>query len=124
MKSLRLLLNGVLGLALLVQGVALASAPLAFDAPPPIEVAEAAAMDEMPCQGDKQPAASEAPPCACCDGGCVDMSGCAFSQPAVAMPASRLLFSAVDHAAIATRDRPAGRIFLSSLLRPPISVHA
>jgi hypothetical protein len=124
MKSLRLFLNGVLGLALLVQGVALASAPLAFDAAAPTEIAEAAVMDEMPCHGDAQPAATEAAPCPCCDGGCVAMSSCAFSQPAAAIPAIRMHLGAVRQGAIAARDQPAASISLPSLLRPPISLHA
>jgi hypothetical protein len=124
MKSLRLLVNGVLGLALVVQGVALASAPLALDTSAPAELAQAATADEMPCHGDAEPAATEAPPCACCDGGCVDMSSCAFSQPAAAIPAIRVHLGAVGQGAITARDEPAASISLSSLLRPPISVHA
>lgn len=127
MKPLRPWLHAVLGLALLVQGVAWASAPVASAPPAPVE--QAAAVDEMPCHGAAQAPAPESAatataPCACCDGGCVDMSGCAFGHLAAVAAAYRVHLAPVHDAAIATPDRVPASVSLPSLLRPPISFHA
>ena len=122
MKSLRPLLSAFLGLALLAQGVAVAAAPLAVAASEPA-AAQAAAQAEMPCHGDAQAAdPADTGLCACCDGGCVDMTGCAFGSLA-AVPAIKLQLAPVRQAAIAAAERSAESISPPSRLRPPIVLH-
>ena len=125
MKALRPLLNCVLGLALLVQGFAFASAPQTAVAKVPAAVEQAGAGDEMPCHGDSQKAEPEdSAPCACCDGGCVDMSGCAFGHLFAAVPALPAAVVPASQGAIAAPDRSAESVSLPSRLRPPISLRA
>ena len=120
MKSLRPLLSSVLGLVLLVQGVAVASAPhglLSRDA----AAAQDSAAAEMPCHRDAQtPDPVDTGTCACCDGDCPNMSGCAFGHLA-AVPAIKLQVAPVEQAVIAARDRSAETVALPFRLRPPIS---
>lgn len=118
MKTLRPLLGLLLGLTLSVQGFAVAaSATTALPEP-----AAAAADSDMPCHGD----ASEAPaaePCACCDGDCPDMTGCAFAQAAIATTGGIALAPApmVDVPASGWSSKTTDP---SSRLRPPIPLHA
>lgn len=128
-------LGAVLGLTLLVQGVAVASAP--FVAPPadaqaaaPEAAAPDVAVEEMPCHGDgvvqvdaaPEPATDSAP-CACCDADCAAMGACAFGHIAVASPV-RLSFVPAPQPAIAAPERAVPSISISSRLRPPIALHA
>ena len=124
MKTLRPWLSAVLGLALLVQGLAFASAPFDVASAAPAAAEEVAAMDEMPCHGDAQPETIDAAAaCACCDDGCADMGGCAFGQLA-AGPSIGAQFPSPPHDLIVSAERAAIRVSLPLPLRPPISFHA
>lgn len=129
MKTLRPFLSAVLGLALLVQGLAFAAAPFdAAGAAPagaaPAGAEEVAAMDEMPCHGDSQPETLDAAAaCACCDNGCADMGGCAFGQLAAGPSIGAQFPSAPQHVRAAA-ERAATSVSLPLPLRPPISFHA
>lgn len=125
---------------LLVQGVAVASAPLALpadgqaagqEAPAPDAAAPQVA-EEMPCHGamrvDAAPAAApesapESAPCACCDADCVAMGACAFGHIAV-MSVLHVAFVPAPQPAIAAPERAVPRVSISSRLRPPIALHA
>lgn len=116
MKSLRPLLNVVLGLALLVQGVAFASAPPVLAA----SGSAAAVASALPCHGDEAAPADAAP---CCDSACPDMLSCALAHMALA-PASGLQLAPARSGSIAAPDRAADSVSLSTRLRPPIAFHA
>jgi hypothetical protein len=120
MKSLRTCVSAVLGLALLVQGVAAASAPPAAAAKASA-TAPVADVSETPCHGDN-PAPAEAPPCACCDGGCIDM-GCTMGHFVAVVPSSRISTAPVHQGVIAAIDRSVESVSLPSPLRPPIAFH-
>ena len=123
MTSLRPLLSALLGLALLVQGVAVAATPLASAPSEPV-AAQQSAPDAMPCHGDVQKAdPADMPPCDCCDDGCADMSGCAFGHLAL-VSAVRLQLAPVAQSVSVTPDRAADSVPPPSRLRPPISFHA
>lgn len=119
MKPLRPLLSSVLGLVLLVQGVAVASAPYAPTADEAATQESAAAA--MPCHGDAPaPDPVDTGTCACCDGDCPNMSGCAFGHLA-AMPPIKLQLPPVRQAVLTALDRSADSVALPFRLRPPIS---
>jgi hypothetical protein len=134
--NLRAWLGAVLGLTLLVQGVAVASAPLglpadAREAPAP-EAAAPQVAEEMPCHGamlvDSAPdaapeSAPDSAPCACCDADCVAMGACAFGHIAVAS-AVLVNFVPAPQPAIAAPERAVPSVSISSRLRPPIVLHA
>jgi hypothetical protein len=113
MHNFRPLLAAVLGLTLWVQGVAIATAPIAS-----AEAADSAA--QMPCHGDPAPTVS---PCDCCDGDCVNMTGCVVGSfvaaAAIVVPAD-----APAHAVIAARAWPVKTASPPLPLRPPITSHA
>lgn len=115
MKSLRPLLTGVVGLALLVQGVVAAASPHLILAR---ASAAAHAQSEMPCHNGKT--AVPAQPCDCCDQDCADMSGCAFGHVAAIVPVTGLDFVASRQAGATTPDQAVASVFLPSHLRPPI----
>ena len=113
MQKLRPFVAAILGLTLWVQGVALAAAPSA--------AAEAAdGGEQMPCHGDEAPAVS---PCDCCDGDCVNMTGCVVGSfvaaAAIVVPADP-----PARAAIAARAWPVKTASSPLPLRPPITSHA
>lgn len=129
----RPVLSAVLGLVLMVQGVAVASAPLALDAQSqePAAAQDSAAV-QMSCHGAAAelatPAdtAAESPladadteSCACCDGGCTTMSNCAFGHIAAA-PAVAPGLAPAAQVTITMSDRAVPSISLPSRLRPPI----
>ena len=116
MKALRPALHALVALSLLVQGVAVAAAPLM--APKP--AAEARAMADMPCHGQEQASKTTAP-CDCCDGTCMDMAHCAFAHVAAVLPSAGLALAAVREGAIAAPTPFAESVTLPSRLRPPIS---
>jgi hypothetical protein len=121
MKSLRTWVSAVLGLALLVQGVAVASAPQAAAAKASA-TASVADASQMPCHGDAAKPA-QAPPCACCDGGCIDMGGCSMGHVVAVVPSARISTAPVHQGVIAAVDRRVESISLPSPLRPPIAFH-
>jgi len=124
MKSLRPLLSAVLGLALLVQGVAVAATPHAPKAAAAAAAAQSAPASEMPCHGKSQAAKPAAKAiCPCCDGDCPDMSGCASGHFA-AVPTIKLQLPPVRQAVLIAPDRAAESVALPSFLRPPIVLHA
>lgn len=124
MKTLRPWLSAVLGLALLVQGLAFAAAPFDTASAAPAAAEAVAAMDEMPCHGDSQPdTVDAAAACACCDDGCADMGGCAFGQLA-AGPSMGAQFPSAPQDVVAVAERAATSVSLPLPLRPPISFHA
>jgi len=124
MKTLRPWLSAVVGLALLVQGLAFASAPFGTASGAPVAAAAVAAMDEMPCHGDAQPdTVDAAAACACCDDGCADMGGCAYGQLA-AGPSIGAQFPAAPQDVVVAVARATTRVSLPLPLRPPISFHA
>ena len=120
MKSLRLLLNSFVGLALLVQGVAIAATPYA-PAAADETAAQESATAEMPCHGKAKVAEpADQAPCACCDGDCPNMSACAAGHFA-AVPPIKLQLSPVRQAVLIAPDRSAESVALPFRLRPPIS---
>ena len=124
MKSLRPLLSAVLGLALLVQGVAVAATPHAPKAAAAAAAAQSAPASEMPCHGKSQAAKPAAKAiCPCCDGDCPDMSGCASGHFA-AVPTIKLQLPPVRQAVLIAPDRAAESVALPFRLRPPIVLHA
>lgn len=128
-------LSAALGLMLLVQGVAVASAPLGLPAAPARAAAPEAAAPEVateatPCHGDAVTAVAAAPepapdsaPCDCCDADCVAMGACAFGHLA-AMSVLHVSFVPAPQPAIAAPERAVPRVSISSRLRPPIVLHA
>jgi len=120
MKPLRGCLSAVLGLALLVQGVAVASAPQAAAAAASAS-AQVADASQMPCHGDTAEPA-QAPPCACCDGGCIDV-GCTMGHFVAVVPSARISTAPIHQGVIAAIDRSVESISLPSPLRPPIAFH-
>ena len=122
--NLRPWLNAVLGLMLLVQGVALASAPLAL---PPAADTEQAATDTdteaMPCHGTAPAPDTDSAPCACCDHACPDMAACAAGHLAAA-PVFQLRFAPAPQPAIAAPERAVVNVSPPLRLRPPIALHA
>lgn len=120
METMRPWLSAVLGLALLVQGLAFAAAPV--DTTNAVPAATEAVAAE-PCHGDAQPdTVDAAAACPCCDSGCADMGGCAFGQLA-AGPSIGAQFPSAPQAVIAVADRAAASVSLPLPLRPPISSH-
>jgi len=118
MKSLRPLLSAVFGLALLVQGLAVAAAPYALAAH--AAAAQESAPAEMPCHETTQhPAGSHA----CCGSDCPDMTSCALGHLAAA-PAVRMQLAPVHSTVVAAPARSAESVPPSSRLRPPIVLHA
>jgi len=81
MNRFRPWLNALVGLSLLLQGIAFAAAPAAVAAAEAAEIIMAAEATEMPCHG--QPAEDAASQCPCCDRQCPDMTMCATGQIAV-----------------------------------------
>ena len=122
MKRHRTLLSVVLGLVLLVQGVAVAAAPydLVTDSDP-----VAMTMDSgMPCheQGQKADDAAQGGS-SCCDADCPDMTSCMLSH--VAINASFQLVTA--HSPDVVPGLVPVRVLTHSpptLLRPPITLHS
>lgn len=116
MRRCRPLLSLLLGLLFLVQGLAVAAAPLptaALDAP-------AAMQDAMPpCHADAAAAASPSDPAPCCHADCPDMTHCALSQLLTAPEFALALIGPVSAPAALpppqASSHPSG-----SPLRPPI----
>jgi hypothetical protein len=118
MQKLRPFLTALLGLTLWVQGLAIAAAPGAMAA----QAADtASAASEMPCHGD-EPAATVSP-CACCDGDCANMTGCAVGS-FVGAAALRVPADPPAHATVAAHTWSAKTVVSPLPLRPPISSHA
>ncbi|SFF66835.1 hypothetical protein SAMN04488120_12112 [Fontimonas thermophila] len=118
MNRLRTGLSVLMGLVLLLQGLAVSAAPHARRAE--VTAALAAAADP-PCHRQKAPAKAE-PPASCCDEDCPHMARCLLGQLA---PAVTLCMSVPPPA----RTEPgAASLFSTSplpraLLRPPIPLH-
>lgn len=117
MKRFRPALNLIVGLLLLVQGVAAASTSVA-----PLDAADPAAdvaMAAMPCHGDMSAGASES---SCCDADCPNMAACAMGHIATA---SMHGFDAVAASQPVQSLSVLAPVALAppSLLRPPISFH-
>jgi hypothetical protein len=116
MKRFRPALNAVLGLLLLVQGVAAAATGFA-----PISADETATeMAAMPCHGDMTGAGGHA---SCCDADCPNMAACALGHIAAASAPSLDVVATAHPARVTLLSAPVA-LPLPSLLRPPISFHA
>ena len=119
MKRNRTWLSVLLGLALLVQGVAVAAAPYAMFSK---SDAAAVAMDaDMPCHGQMEDQAIN-DPASCCDADCPDMTSCMLGQLAITV--------SFQLTTVHSPDELPGLIPVriiaqspSSLLRPPITLH-
>ncbi len=119
MKRYRTLLSVLLGLVLLVQGVAVAAAPYAmlFDADPVVMTMDA----DMPCHGQAA-SDSEQSGSSCCDAVCPDMTSCMLGH--LAINASFQLTTV--HSPGELPGLIPVRIIAQSppsLLRPPITLH-
>ncbi|MGH8458602.1 MAG: hypothetical protein ACRESV_04575 [Nevskiales bacterium] len=119
MKRHRTLLSVLLGLVLLVQGVAVSAAPLAmFSESGQTTVSMNA---DMPCHGQMDDQAVT-DPASCCDADCPDMTSCMLGHLAFAntvhasTPHSPDEFQQLIPVRVITRAP-------SSLLRPPITLH-
>lgn len=119
MKRYRTGLSVLLGLVLLVQGVAVSAAPYAmlFD-PDPVAMAMD---DDMPCHGQADDQ-SVNDPASCCDADCPDMTSCMLGHLAPGAHFQLTTLHSPDELPglvpirIITRSPPA-------LLRPPITLH-
>lgn len=122
MNYCRTLLSVLLGLVLLVQGLAVSAAP---HASPMDTVASLPATAHMPCHAQNADAAdtqAAAKP-SCCDASCPDMTSCALGHMAVSAPTG----IAPLPANAAEYPVPASVLVshpLRSPLRPPIAIHA
>jgi len=116
MKRLRPVVHVLLGLVLMVQGIAVAAAERGVQEPE--AVAAAASTDTVvPChEGAPVTAAS------CCDEACPDMTTCALSHLATAPAAAPVIGHATSSVPSASTREPdtAPR---PSFLRPPIAPH-
>jgi hypothetical protein len=122
MRSSRPWLHALLGLALLVQGLAFAAAPLMLAAPEPA-AQEQVASEPMPCHGEPADPAPT-PACDCCDGDCNAMSACMSGQVAALVAPLAMPLVPAQQAIVAAADRSIESVTPSSRLRPPISFHA
>lgn len=129
MTRIRTHISFLLGLLLLVQGMAVAAAPMMAMTTAKAQVtaiAERTAEAAMPCHEQKaEPVKAEEtkPACPCCDGDCPDMQACAGAQPAMAS-AIRLDLPQLKPAMPALIEVSVAIHRTSSLLKPPISLHA
>jgi hypothetical protein len=120
MTRLRAALNLLVGLVLLVQGFAVAAAPLAAVSDNG-SVQTTAATSAMPCHGDQTPDGPAHP--SCCDEACPDMTSCALGHLAVT-PLLRLEVAAPSHDFIAATVPVPATFTPQSRLRPPIVLFA
>lgn len=111
MQGLRPLLTAVLGLTLWVQGLAIATAPIAA-------TAQAASALAIPCHG-----ATDGAPFDCCDSDCPDMAGCVI-VPLAGAPATAMIAMPALQPAVATRGWSVQTAVPPFPLRPPIVSHA
>jgi hypothetical protein len=129
MTRIRTHISILLGLLLLVQGMAAAAAPVMAMTSAKAQVtaiAERTAEAEMPChkqQAEPVKADETRPACPCCDGDCPDMQACAGAQPAMAS-AIRLDLPRLKPAMPAPIEVSLAIHRTSSLLKPPISLQA
>ncbi len=125
MKRDRKSLSLLLGLVLMVQGVAVSAAPCTMTHEAP-DAATSVSMDaDMPCHGQKDEAPAAATSNAdlsCCGSDCPNMGNCMLGHAAI----NPGFLMTTDHSPdVAPRLVPVRVISLSpsSLLRPPISLH-
>ena len=109
----------LLGLTLLLQGLAVSASPRANPADEARAALEASA---RPCHGQEAAPSEAEAPCCCCDADCPDMTACALGQLAVV---STLSISLTPSAAEPYAAESRHAVFLApvSPLRPPIPLH-
>lgn len=115
MNRFRPALNAILGLLLMVQGVAVASTEMAM----PALGDTASTMAAMPCHGDQN---SGGEPQSCCDSDCPNMASCALGHLAVAS-AQGAEFVGELHPAYPALVLAPATLPPPSFLRPPIAFH-
>lgn len=132
MRRFRLLLTCLLGLSLMIQGMAVAIAaasPMEVQMEP-VAMADmdmSAADHDMPCMDMDMSDQGSPAKChdKCCDGKvCLDMSRCAQAQPAVASYHLPVLYSDIEHNAPLTLALAPAESPPTSLLKPPITFHS
>jgi hypothetical protein len=120
MKRHRTVLSVLLGLVLLVQGVAVAAAPYAMfiDSDPAAMTMDA----DMPCHGQADDQAVN-DPASCCDADCPDMTSCMLGHLAIN---TSFQLTTVHSPDTAPHLAPVRVISHSppTLLRPPITLHS
>ncbi len=129
MTRIRTHISILLGLLLLVQGMAAAAAPVMAMTSAKAQVtaiAEQTAEAAMPCHEQKAEtvkAEAAKPACPCCDGDCPDMQACSGAQPAMAS-AIRLDLARLKPAMPTLIEVSVAIHRTSSLLKPPIFLQA
>ncbi|HEY1077177.1 MAG TPA: hypothetical protein VGE51_10855 [Fontimonas sp.] len=120
MRRTRTLLSVLLGLMLLVQGVAVSAAP--YENFADAASTQLAAPQDPPCHGGMSGESAPQHP-SCCDASCPDMTSCALGHLATAIDR----FALALPPATPTVQRPtpvqAASGPLATPLRPPISLH-
>lgn len=117
MKRYRTLLTMLLGLVLLLQGLAVSAAPYA-KVPAP---AESEMAMEMPCHGQMAETSGKQVP-SCCSLTCPDMTTCALGHIVAAIDVITVALSPVAHAEHSFTAVHAVSRSLTTPLRPPISL--
>lgn len=120
MQRYRTLISILLGLVLLVQGLAVSAAPRAEWSEPAPAKMSATSMADMPCHAQKADKADLAQPC--CDASCPDMTTCALGHLACVATES-VVFSQMMREALAFTSVRVQARALASPLRPPITLH-
>lgn len=119
MKRYRTLLSVLLGLVLLLQGLAVSAAPYIAAAAP----AEAEMAMDMPCHGQMSEKAGKQDR-SCCSSTCPDMTTCALGHLAASVSVIFEALSPVTHAEHSFTLIGAVSTSPTTLLRPPISLHS
>lgn len=120
MKRFRTLLSVLLGLVLLLQGLAVSAAPYAKMADP--AEAEMAMDMEMPCHGQMSDKAGTQKR-SCCNSTCPDMTTCALGHIAASIDVMTVALSPAAYAEHSFTAVHAATRSLTTPLRPPISLH-
>lgn len=118
MKRYRTLLSVLLGLVLLLQGLAVSAAPYP-KVPDPVEAEMAM---EMPCHGQMSEKSGKQQR-SCCDSTCPDMTTCALGHIVATIEILTVTGSPATHAEPRFTIAQATTRALTTPLRPPISLH-
>lgn len=120
MKRYRTLLTVLLGLVLLLQGLAVSAAPYAKVADP--AEAEMAMDMEMPCHGQMSEKSGKQVR-SCCSSTCPDMTTCALGHIVAAIDVMTVTLPPAAHAEHGFTVVHTTSQSLTTPLRPPISLH-